>query len=125
MNVELAVYRARAGCYLGKAVTGNQKLRLSSLSSVLSCISLIFFRPPFNVTVGLFVFLFASDQALISDVITNCINVRERNNKSSSNNPFRHSSCRIKSAIVLSGDVEPNPGPQVRNDLNIIHLNAN
>ena len=121
------------GYYYGRAVTGTQNLKISSLSSALSCFSLIFLQKPYNILIALFVLLFINDFMLsVNDFMVtmnvpplNCSeNFKNKNNRSSCNDLCRHTSSTIKSAIVLSGDIESNPGPRICSELSIIHLNA-
>ena len=123
MAVDISIYRARVGSYYSKAFLTSKKLSFVNASNVLQFIALLCLHSPCNIQLSLFFnflryccidnFSCVNCNFLSNCRCTNC----ERPDKAGSN-------IFIKRLILmLSGDIERNPGPTSNSDLKIIHIN--
>ena len=123
MTISLNEHRARVGLYYFKAFSKTKHLLFQSKSAVVEFLILAFLKCPQSITFSIFVHFFTSlniceYNLALNDTFKKCAKISY---KDLTLNPI---STVVRILLILSGDIETNPGPTSNFDLDIIHVNA-
>ena len=125
MNVDLQTYRARVGGFYSKALSAFRQLSFVNISNVIQFMILIYFQNSNGVRLSVLAHFIISDHCKALDKELNFSSAfGNGEHYAGKENTSAHSARHIGQLhLLLSGDVELNPGPNY--DLEIIHININ
>ena len=127
MPVELCMYRARVGCYYIIAFIKTKHLSFLNKSLMVQFFIMAFIKYPQSITLSLFVHFLVAETKVhyFCDALIYEKQLLKGNNVRTEIATSIYIAAINRYLLLLSGDIETNPGPPSLTDLLVMHININ